>query len=100
LCNLQQRTLDDFTYSPGQLLSFSTRGSSDPDEDELHYRWYWYPEAGTFAGASELPGGNEAVLKFSIPAAKTEVNLILEVQDGNPIASLHNYQHMVLRIKE
>lgn len=83
----------------GETVRLTSRGSSDPDSDELSARWSYYPEAGTFAGAfPPLDQGDEAV-SVTVPAdaAGTSLHVILEVMDsGTP--PLTRYRRAVISV--
>ena len=84
----------------GEKISLSAEGSSDPDGDPLEYRWWYYPEAGTYEGRLQLASKDKANTTLKIPedAAGKEIHIILEVKDRNEIASLWDYRRMVIRV--
>jgi hypothetical protein len=82
---------------PGSDLTLSAAGSNDPDSDRLHYRWFVYPEAGTYAGEVRIRGADTpgAVLAVPADAAGKNIHVILEVSDGgNP--PLTRYRRLVV----
>lgn len=96
------RSTDVLTISAksGQRLVFDASGSSDPDGDRLHFRWWHYREAGTFPGAVTLQHDDaERVAMVAPPAeAGQTVHLILEVtDDGQP--ALTSYRRIVLAMQ-
>lgn len=81
----------------GERVFLSAEGSSDPDGDQLIYRWFVYPEAGSFTGELPLPQPDTETLSFSMPSLKNgeALHLILEVRDtGTP--SLFSYRRVIL----
>lgn len=83
---------------PGEQVTFSAAGSSDPDADQqLKFRWWVYEEPSHGATVA-LTGSDSAQLSVVMPAADVtqELHLVLEVRDtGTP--SLVSYRRMVLR---
>ena len=86
---------------PGQALAFDASDSEDPDGDPLVYSWFIYTEAGTYSGAVPLTAANSEAVSLTVPkdASGTEIHLILDVSDRNPIASLHDYRRVVLEVE-
>ena len=87
---------------PGEKVTFNASASKDPDDDELIFRWYFYPEAGTYRG--DIPpvhGGDESACSFVVPADATgkQLHMILEVSDNNDIVSLKDYRRIVINIR-
>ena len=86
----------------GTSMEFDASASTDPDGDDLQYRWWIYPEAGKRPYGKELPIPNatEANIQFTIPAdaAGKELHLILEVWDESTIISLVDYRRAVIQI--
>ena len=84
-------------------MSFDASGSTDPDQDELRFLWWIYPEAGRRAYGKELPisNANSEKIKFSIPAdaAGKELHLILEVWDQSEIVPLADYRRVVIYVE-
>jgi hypothetical protein len=86
---------------PGQTLRFDASASSDPDGDPLKFRWYFYPEAGSYSG--DLPpviANDQGKCSVHIPrdAAGKELHLILEVVDRSEIVQLTDYRRVVIRV--
>ena len=88
------------TTKPGAELQLDAGGSTDPDGDGLRFRWYVYPEAGTFTGPVELRGADGARVALSIPtaAAGRQLHLILEVRDTSPNVPLYDYRRVVIEV--
>jgi hypothetical protein len=87
---------------PGQSISLSAEGSRDPDGNQLSYRWFYYPEAGTYRpqGPVTLEGANTARASFTVPPSKGagEMHVILELRDdGQP--ALHAYRRVIVNVK-
>ncbi|WP_332913435.1 hypothetical protein [Algoriphagus boritolerans] len=81
----------------GEEVVLSSKGSKDPDGDQIQVKWWVYREAGNFIGNLELfnPYGEE--VKFQMPKLESgqSLHVILEVRDsGTP--SLTTYRRIVL----
>jgi hypothetical protein len=87
------------TAGAGQTVRLSADGSSDPDGDDLSYRWWQYEEADSYEGAVKISGPNLKNAAFPAPqvgAAET-VHIILEVtDDGSP--PLTSYRRLLLTV--
>ena len=81
----------------GEKVQLSAKGSSDPDGDQLNFRWFVYREAGGFSGTLELTNTTSEEISFAMPELKKgqEVHVILEVKDsGTP--ALFSYRRILL----
>lgn len=84
----------------GKPLTLSARGSIDPDGNTLRYRWYVYPEAGTYRGPVTLTESENEQATLQVPdnATGKTLHVILEVTDtGAP--ALTRYRRLVLSVK-
>ena len=82
---------------PGDKLSYSAANSYDPDDDELEYQWWIYPEAGTYKGEVQLMGSQGPQVRVEIPKDINgqNIHLILTVRDkGEP--TLTRYRRVVI----
>jgi hypothetical protein len=90
----------DLVVLDGTRIDLSARGSSDPDGNALAYRWFIYPEAGTFQGQAQLTAaeGPETTLTAQPSGRPGSVHVILEVTDnGNP--ALTSYRRAIIAIR-
>lgn len=96
----------EITARVGDKVELGAAASTDPDGDELSFRWYYYQEPGTFNIATARTGNplkienaDKAEASFIVP--KTErygtMHIIVEVKDnGKP--SLTRYQRVVVNV--
>ena len=83
--------------APGENLKLSARGSSDPDNNKLSYRWFLYKEAGNYKGNLSFSNADREEITFAVPALKEgeSLHLICEVKDdGRP--ALFSYRRMIV----
>jgi cellulose-binding protein len=99
---------DVLAAKPGQRVTLSARGSTDPDGDELEYEWFYYPEAGGFSFASGRSGAplaiehaRESEAAFVVPTNYFSVgtmHLVLAVTDrGRP--ALTRYRRVIVDVQ-
>jgi hypothetical protein len=86
----------------GETITLDATGSSDPDDDNLSFRWWVYSEAGPkpYPKPLEIPDASSIRTSFTIPADAGGKNLhiILEVKDDNPIVPLVVYRRVVVMV--
>lgn len=90
------------TAKPGEILTLEASASLDPDNDTLDFRWFYYPEAGTYNGEVKVLAVKQDEINVTIPADATgkEIHIILEVKDRNKIASMFDYRRIVIKVTE
>ena len=86
---------------PGETVKLSAKGTSDPDEDILTFKWWQYREAGTYNDNIKIENSGNEVATFKIPEHTVKgntVHIICEVQDsGKP--QLTRYQRVIITVK-
>jgi hypothetical protein len=82
--------------TPGDVVSLSAAGSSDPDGDRLRYRWWIYDEAGTCPADVSIANADTVAATLNVPPqAAGEIHVILEATDeGTP--PLTSYRRVIL----
>jgi hypothetical protein len=95
------RTVVYLAAQAGQQLKLDASASKDPDNDALAFRWFPYPEAGTYGGNIAIQHADEKVAQVAVPAdaTGTQIHIILEVRDKNPAVPLFAYRRIVLSVK-
>ena len=85
----------------GEEMEFDAGGSVDPDKNKLHYKWWIYQEAGTYAGQIRLNEAQNPKVKFTVPtgAAGKQIHLILEVKDEGVGAPLFDFRRVVIDVE-
>ena len=84
---------------PGDRVSLSAAGSSDPDGDALTCSWFYYPEAGCSSQNPEtvtIADGRTETATLLVPDGQwRELHVILEVRDsGQPVLS--SYRRVIV----
>jgi hypothetical protein len=82
----------------GSTVKLDVAGSRDPDGHDLSYRWWVYPEAGTYRGKPAMAGADSPQAAVELPPGATgELHVILEVTDaGQP--PLTTYRRIVVTV--
>jgi hypothetical protein len=92
----------------GDKINLSAEGSTDPDGNALSYKWFYYPEVGTFTIGTARTGNplkiedaNKQKAWFTVPKSTRlgTMHIILEVTDnGSP--ALTRYERVIVEVKE
>lgn len=85
------RNVLQLSAKPGQTVTLSGRGSTDPDGQALTFNWFVYREAGTCEGSIQLDAATGESTAFVAPQVRQRVTLhvILELNDtGTPPLSV------------
>jgi hypothetical protein len=91
----------DRTVGPGQQVTLSAEGSTDPDGDRLSYKWWQYTDVDTAKARIDIAKDTATEgARFVVPdePGKT-IHIVLEVtDDGDP--PLTRYQRIVFNISK
>ena len=96
----------EMTAKVGDRIELSAKGSTDPDGDELSYRWFYYPEAGSYTISSGRTGNPLEIINadkinawFTIPNSLRlgTIHIILAVTD-NGTPALTRYKRVIINV--
>ncbi|MGH7202727.1 MAG: nucleoside hydrolase-like domain-containing protein [Planctomycetaceae bacterium] len=93
------RTVLHLSAKPGETVRLTAEGSRDPDDDDVHARWFVYEEAGTSLDRINLSDAKGLTTSFTAArvARPQTIHVILEVRDdGTP--SLSRFRRAVVRV--
>jgi hypothetical protein len=94
------RHADTMTVRSGSRLVLDATGSTDPDGDSLSFRWYHYPEAGSWKTPIKLEHADNLHRRGFVAPQVTKpetAHFILEVTDkGTP--ALTRYRRVIVTI--
>ena len=93
-------TTKDVIYStarPGSSIKINTKGTYDPDGDELKYQLWTYLEAGTFIGdvAIRKASSKSPIVEIPADAGGKTIHVILTIRDDG-FPQLTSYRRLVI----
>ena len=85
---------------PGKSITLDATKSSDPDRNNLTFKWFRYDEADTYDGSIELIDPTNPFQKLIVPSDLNEktVHFVLEVRD-NGTPELVSYRRVIIKGK-
>lgn len=90
----------DVTVAPGDSVTLSAEGTSDPDGDDLAFKWWQYREPGTYDGIVEISDPDKQTASVAVPKGATKgrtIHVICEVADsGTP--RLTRYARVIVTV--
>ena len=91
---------EKLTVKSGEGIGLDAFGSYDPDEDNISFLWFHYPEASSYKQSISLGAENVHGVFLKAPEVKKEetIHIILKVTDkGTP--ALSRYKRIILSVK-
>ncbi len=95
----KSRRVLKISANAGEIIQLSAQGSSDPDNNTLFYKWWFYEEPSSYDGAVSIINSTSIMTKIEIPkdAGGKIIHIILEVYDnGSP--SLYAYRRVIVNV--
>lgn len=92
---------DELEVKSGENFTLDAFNSTDPDNDNLSFLWFHYPEAGTYKKSIKVNGAeNVHLAHFTAPnvSEKQTAHFVVAVSDKG-IPSLTRYKRVIVTIK-
>ncbi|TWT35254.1 hypothetical protein KOR34_01420 [Posidoniimonas corsicana] len=85
------------SVTPGESLTLDASGTTDPDGDQLTFKWFVQGDAGSYQGKVAIAGSESSKATVSVPsdAAGKSLHLICQVTDDGA-HNLSSYRRIVL----
>jgi hypothetical protein len=85
---------------PGQRLLFDAHTSSDPDGDDLTFRWWMYEEPSSYDNTVQIDAMDSSIafVRYRKEASGHTLHLILEVTDSGAPA-LTAYRRVLIEVE-
>jgi hypothetical protein len=82
----------------GEEIKLDASKSFDPDGDQLRYKWWVIPEAGTYSGEIKISKRDSSIASVFIPtdAAGQNFHIICEVTDDG-VHNLTSYRRIIFK---
>lgn len=90
---------ESLTVNTGDIVKLESKGSTDPDGNNLEFEWFHYREPGSFKGRIELEKEGSTTASFEAPMVShpQTAHFILKVtDDGSP--ALTRYKRVIVSI--
>jgi hypothetical protein len=84
----------------GKKVKLNASKTFDPDGDQLHYKWWIIPEAGTYSGKIEISDNESSIATVILPSdsAGKKIHMICEVTDDGE-HNLTSYRRIIFEPK-
>jgi hypothetical protein len=96
----RSRDILHLTTKSAERVELSAAESTDPDRHQLRFRWFVYPEAGSYKGKLDLASADSPSMSFVAPAVKqpqTAHVIVQAIDSGAP--ALSSFRRVVVRIE-
>ena len=90
----------DLKAKSGQTVQLSAKGTTDPDGDDITYKWWQYKEPGSYRGTVNIDNADQQEANFVVPdnaGGGETIHIICEVTD-NGTPPLTRYQRVIVEI--
>jgi len=87
--------------NPDEKINLSALGTTDPDGDELIYKWWQYEEADTYNSTISIENSGKQQASFIVPKTNSKgksIHIVCEVTDTNS-PPLTSYQRVIINVK-
>lgn len=83
---------------PGEAIKLNADGSTDPDGNNLNYKWWYYAGPSTYTDEVEIENANQKSAIFHVPYDRkdNEFHIILTVRD-NGAPNLFAYRRVIVQ---
>lgn len=84
----------------GKKIKLNASKTFDPDGDQLYYKWWIIPEAGTYSGEIKISNSESSIATVNVPSdsAGKQFHIICEVTDDG-IHNLTSYRRIIFEPK-
>lgn len=85
----------------GKEVSLDASKSYDPENEQVNFKWWIVPEAGTYEKEIIMPDNKSSKIKIAVPpgSAGKNIHVICEVTDnGQP--NLTSYRRIIINSKK
>jgi len=92
----------NISAAAGETITLDGSGSSDPDGNNLSFKWWQYKEAGTYNGTVSINNSTSSTCNFIVPTDAQngqEIHIILSLHD-NGTPSLPDYKRVIVTVGE
>ena len=89
-----------------ETITLSAAASTDPDGDDITYRWFQYREAGTLPYEADIEGHDSAEVEITLPGlpdadgpwvSEGTIHIILELHD-NGAPNMYAYRRIIVDV--
>jgi hypothetical protein len=91
----------EITKKPGKKILLDASKSFDPENDQINFKWWILPEAGTYKQEIAIPDQNSNKITLKVPSdsAGKSIHVICEATD-NGVPNLTSYRRIIVHSKK